>query len=131
MTPVIYGLPNNIIHKLNVPLRPIVYFYTCPTYNLSKHLARLLSPLVGNKPSEVNNSREFVDFVRSIRLDESELMVSFDVVSLFTDIPVKLAQQVAQERLESDDTLSDRTKLSVKEIMSLLSLCLHATYFSF
>ena len=46
------------------------------------------------------------------------------MVSLFTNIPVKLALQVAQERLESDDTLSDRKKLRVKEIMALLSLCL-------
>ena len=53
------------------------------------------------------------------------MMVLFDVVSLFTKIPVKLALQVAQERLNSDDTLSDLTKLSVKEIMSLLSLCLN------
>ena len=53
------------------------------------------------------------------------MMVLFDVVSLFTKIPVKLALQVAQERLDSDDTLSDPTKLSVKEIMSLLSLCLN------
>ena len=57
------------------------------------------------------------------------MMVSFDVVSLFTRIPVKLALHVAQEHLDSDDTLSDRTKLSVKEIMSL-SLCVNAAYFS-
>ena len=78
--------------------------------------------------SEVKNSREFADFVRSIH--EGEMMVSFDVVSLFTKIPMKLALQIAQERLGSDDTLSDRTKLSVKEIMLLLSLCLNAIYFS-
>ena len=126
-TPSIYGLPK--IHKPDVPLRPIVSFCTSPTYNLSKYLVRLLSPLVGSHG--VRNSKDFVDFVRSIHLESNEVMVSFDVISLFTRIPVSLALQVARERLESDETLSDRTKLNVDEIMSMLSLCLNATYFSF
>ena len=36
--PSIYGLPK--IHKSGVPLKPIVSFYTSPTYHLSKHLLR-------------------------------------------------------------------------------------------
>ncbi len=32
----LYGLPN--IHKREVPLRPIISFVHCPTYQLSKHL---------------------------------------------------------------------------------------------
>ena len=57
LTPYIYGLPK--IHKPDVPLRPIVSFCTSPTYQLSKFLARLLSPLVGNSTSYVTNSAEF------------------------------------------------------------------------
>ena len=34
-----YGLPK--IHKVSVPLRPIVSFINSPTYNLSKFLSRL------------------------------------------------------------------------------------------
>ena len=70
-------------------------------------------------------------FVQSMCLDDGETMVSFDGVSLFTKIPVDLALRVAQHRLESDDTLPDCTGFGVEEIMSLLSLCLSATYFSF
>ena len=57
--------------------------------------------------------------------------MSFDIVSLFTKVPVDLALQIARVRLENDDTLDTRTGLSVASIMSLLSLCLNATYFSF
>ena len=59
------------------------------------------------------------------------MMLSFVVISLFTRIPVDLALRVARQRLESDNTLSDQTHLDIDEIMSLLSLCLNATYFSF
>ena len=45
VTPRIYGLPN--VHKPDVPLRPIVSFYTSPTYQLSRHLSPILTPLVG------------------------------------------------------------------------------------
>ena len=50
-TPQIYGLPK--IHKLDAPLRPIVSFYSSPTYHLSKHLSLILSPLVGNSISHI------------------------------------------------------------------------------
>ena len=63
-------------------------FCTSPTYNLSKFLATLLSPLVGESPSAVRNSRDFVSFVSSLRPDPDEVLVSFDVVSLFIKVPI-------------------------------------------
>ena len=62
---------------------------------------------------------------------ENELLVSFDVVSLFTRVPVNLAVEVAQRRMDNDETLSDRASLSVQEVVGLLSFCLNATYLSF
>ena len=118
-------------HKPGIPLHPVVSFYCSPTYNLLKYLVRLLSPLIGNTPSEVRNSKDFVTFVQSLCLDSNEVMLSFNVISLFTRIPVDLALRVACQCLESDNTLSDRTHLDIDEIMSLLSLCLIATYCSF
>ena len=43
ITSQLYGLPK--IHNPGVPLRPIVSFYSSPTYQLSKYLCHLLSPL--------------------------------------------------------------------------------------
>ena len=58
-------------------------------------------------------------------------MVSFDVVSLFTCVPVDLAVKVAQQRLSDDETLPVHTSLDVLEVVQLLKFCLCATYFSF
>ena len=122
--PSVYGLPK--VHKPGVPLRPFISFCTSPTYNLSKHLVLLLSPLLGNTSSNVRNSFEFVEFIQQETLGTNEVLVSFDVVSLFTKIPVLLALNVAHQCLES---LSECTALTVDDSISLLSLCLNATCF--
>ena len=56
-------------------------------------------------------------------------MVSFDVVSLLTSIPTTLAHQVTKSRLEVDLTISERTNMSVDNIMNLLEFVLGNNYF--
>ena len=60
-----------------------------PTYQLSKYLAKLLKYLRLNNDFVVNNSKEFGEFVKHQKLEANETIVSFDVVSLFTYIPVQ------------------------------------------
>ena len=127
--PLLYGLPE--VHKPDVPLRPIVSFVCSPTYELSKFLAGLLTPLVGLTSSHVRNSRAFVEFMRSQTVPKEDTLVSFDVVSLFTCVPTDLSIQVARRKLECDASLPERTSFSVNDITDLLSLCLDATFLSF
>ena len=101
-TSLLYGLPK--VHKPGTPLRPIVSFIQSPTYHLSQHLSHLLSPLVGTSSSAVRNSKDFADFIVTQEMGEGESLVSFDVVSLFTNIPTDLAVDAAFRRLSMDDT---------------------------
>ena len=64
-------------------------------------------------------------------MNDDETMVSFDVVSLFTAVPVDKACERIRTKLESDDTLHLRTKLTVDDILSLLHFTLSNSYFTY
>ena len=48
-------------------------------------------------------------------------MVSFNVESLFTNIPIDAAVQAALQKLENDPSLADRTMLTPAQITDLLT----------
>ena len=129
LPPRFYGLPK--IHKPGYPLRPIVSFIDSPTYMLSKHLAQILRPLMNNTDLTVKNSVEFCEQMKNVRPKEDDELLSFDVVSLFTFIPVDLAIQVATDVLSNDETLQDRSTIPVDDIVDLLDFCLSTTNFKY
>ena len=124
-----YGLPK--IHKKNNPPRPIVSHRGSVTYGVEKELARILKPLTGNTIHQVNNSREFADDIKKIKLEEGECIISYDVSALFTSIPVKSALEVTKKKLEQDTELHWTTPMSIQNILDLLEFCLCNTYFGF
>ena len=65
----------------------------------------------------------------STKIKDFESQVLFDVVSLFTSIPIDLARSVVLKRLSSDCTLVDRTDLCVDDIMKAFDICTEATFF--
>jgi hypothetical protein len=101
--PRLYGLPK--IHKEGVPLRPIVNCIASPTYSLAKYLTGLLNPLVGHSPSHIKNSDDFIHKLNTISIKESDLLVSFDMVSLFTRVPLEGTLLLLQQHFH-DQTIS-------------------------
>ncbi|CAF94542.1 unnamed protein product [Tetraodon nigroviridis] len=128
-TPCFYGLPK--IHKEGTPLRPIVSSINSVTYNISKFLASIMAPMVGNTPHHIKNSQDFAEKVSNLQLESGETMVSFDVTSLFTCIPTSEATEAIHKHLLLDKNLQDRTALSPAQICTMLDLCLNTTYFQF
>ena len=115
-SPRLYGLPK--IHKEGVPLRPIAINNGAPTYKLSQHLAGLLEQLTGTSTHHVKYSSQFVHTLNSIRIQPGDLMVSFDIVSLFTNVPIL-------------DSLKLLSRHFDKDILSLFKHTLTSTYFCF
>lgn len=81
---ILYGLPK--VHKIGNPLRPIFSAINTPSYNLCKFLVPILEPLTSN-PYTLRNSYEFADLIKEQNFSDCT-MASFDIESLFTNIPL-------------------------------------------
>ena len=79
------------MHKVGVALRPTVSYSGAPTYQPSKLLMGIISPLLGKKPFYVKDSHHFTEFAKAIHL---ELV---DFVSLFTKVPVEEAVEMTRK----------------------------------
>nr|VZI19092.1 unnamed protein product [Spirometra erinaceieuropaei] len=122
-----YGLPK--IHKPNVPLRPIVALKGSPTYNLAKWMSRKLNFLREGSVASVNSASQFLADIRGKTIQPDQIMVSFDVVSLFTSIPPDLARDVLRKRLE--EKYNETTgPLKIQHLMQLFAFC-QRTFFTF
>ena len=114
MPPRLYGLPK--IHKAGAPLRPIVSAIGSPAYYVAKHMSKLLSPHIGQTESYLKDSKHFVQKIKDLYLEPGDILVSFDVVSLFTRVPVE----------ESLDYISE---IFTKDLVDIFRVCLTTTYF--
>ena len=124
-----YGLPK--IHTTGTPLRPIVSSRGCVTNGMVKVIAKILKSLVGKLPHHIESTRDFVSKVGEVTLLPGECLSSYDVTALFTSVPIDPVLNIIKDLLEKDDTLSNKTVLSVQNIIELLGFCLHNTYFCF
>jgi hypothetical protein len=127
--PTFFGMPK--IHKEGVPLRPVVDYRKAPTYNLARFLKGVLQPVADKGPYTLKNSFDFVDKIRGVVVEEDEEMVSLDVVSLFTRVPVARTLSVINDRLIGDpDWRIGNHSLTRTDVMKLLTVCLSSTYFT-
>ena len=82
---VLYGLPK--IHKEGVPMRPILSSIGTCGYNIAKFLVPFLQSLTINEYT-VKDSFSFVDEITSLTTNSHITMASFDIKSLFTNVPL-------------------------------------------
>ena len=127
--PHMYGKPK--IHKPDMPMRPIISNIGSPCHQLARFLNNIISPLVGKTDSYVKDSKHFVTMLTTVNIAPNDIMVSFDVESLFTSVPTSEVLPLLRSRLESDQTPSEESGLSVDSILELVSFCVNTSYFQF
>ena len=82
---ILYGLPK--VHKPNHPVRPILSACNTPQYGIAKYLVPIISPITTNSYT-VKDSFSFAKEISNFN-STGLCMASFDVKSLFTNIPLK------------------------------------------
>ena len=82
----------------------------------------ILNPLVKTSPHTINNANDFLTNIKNkdLKLEPDEIMISFDVVSLFTSIPLDTTKRITNELLTNNDSWHSRTNLDKNGILELL-----------
>ena len=101
------------------------------TYGVAKELASIISPLVGQSQHHLKNTLHFIQKIQQVKLEQGEVISSYDVKALFTSVPGDPSINIVKQRLTQDPTLPQRTQMSIPQIVTLLELCLKNTYFLF
>ena len=84
-----YGITK--VHKVNVPLRPVASILGMPEYKLAKYLDNLIKPHIPDTYS-LRSTENFIKRLKECPCNNKNTVVSFDVVSLFTN--VRLAETI-------------------------------------
>jgi hypothetical protein len=83
-----------------------------------QHLAGSVGPLLGLMEHHIKNSVSFVQKLRMIHLQKTDTLVSFDVVPLFTKVPLNDTLQLLEQHFE-------------RRMIDLFRQVLTSTYFLF
>lgn len=106
------------IHKVNTPLRPICLSICSYNYKLASELSKLLSPFTRNTYS-IRNTFEFIKEIHDLPTDWTYL-ASFDVSSLFTNIPLKETIDIATRfAFEKKNTFNGLSKTQFKKLLTI------------
>ena len=121
-----YGLPK--IHKPGpLKMRPIVSNVGAVTSLLSKWLVSTFKEFGSLEGRNVTNSQEFIERIQGLNLRRSEALVSFDIVSLFPNVPVDRAIGFLEEWLLDKGVGVERTT----DLINLTRLCMDHNDFQF
>ena len=78
-----------------------------------------MKPLASNIFSYVKDSTHLVKMMEHWKIKEGDILTSFDVIYLYTNIPIDEAIKVIRDIVNND------------EIMKLVEICLNSTFFIF
>ena len=108
--PRFYGQPK--IHKPGVPIRHIASYSGSPWYNLDKYIASILKAYVQDENNNAKNSTTFSNYMRNVPIEDDEIMVSFDVTSLYTNIPIIDMLNIFKDYVNNDNQFTRKAAIS-------------------
>ena len=107
------------IHKADHPIRPIVSMVNTPEYMLAKYLDHIIKPYMPNVYS-VTSNKEFLNRLNTFDHQDEDYCVSFDVVSLFTNVPLEETISLVANQLFEQNTTGKTPPMDKPGLISLL-----------
>ena len=67
---------------------------------MSKYSTNVLKPLTDESRQKLQSTENFIDAIKKIQIPDDQKLVSFDVKSLFTSIPLQLALDCTENAIK-------------------------------
>ena len=125
--PRFYGQPK--IHKSGVSICPIVS--NSLLYNLNKYIAKILKAYVKDENNNIKNSTMFSNYIRNVPIEDDETMVSFEITSLYKNIPIIDTLNIIKDYFNNDDQFTRKTSMPQEEFLDLVNLVLTTICYTF
>lgn len=91
-----YGLPK--VHKDNYCLRPITSMHSSPGHASGQIFDEILKDIFPRSHFHIKDSYEMKRFLDTTTISEQDVLVSFDVVSMYTNIPRNLVKTLIMRK---------------------------------
>lgn len=111
----LYGLIK--VHKKDSPMRPIVAACSAPGFKLAKLITSMLSSIFHEKGYHARDSTDFVQQVNGQHIEQNECMISFDVISMFTNLPIDHLISIIETR---KDLILKRFNINFSTLRTIL-----------
>ena len=103
------------VHKPDTPLRPVLSLPGSSYDNLNKALAKYFDEIEGaNIETNTQMAREILE---KTDLNSDESIISLDVKSLYTNVPLKEAVEIAQRRLFEQVNPPETSRNTMKKLL--------------
>ena len=87
----------------------------------------LLKPFVWKFNRHIQNSKDLVEKLVEIEIEEGEVITSLSVTALFTSVPGKEVVEMAIQSAKEDPTWNERKLMTPEEFGDLLKIVVETT----
>ena len=108
----LYGLPKT--HKERLCMRPILSASGTYNFPLAKWLEEKLKPLSTNK-YRINDIFSFTDEIKNTRIKSDHILVSYDVSTLFTNVPLKETIDILVDKAFENEWFNKTHSMQLKK----------------
>lgn len=126
--PVIYQLPKTHKNSETPPGRPIISGINSLTSRLGAYIDCFLQPIVITLPSHLKDTGDFLRVVQELQYSPDLWVVTADVCSLYTVIPLQEGLKACQYFLREQGKLPEQQQ---KFLLDCLELCVFLACWQF
>ena len=115
------------LHKIDIPIQPVINNRTAPAYKVAKYLTKILSQHI-TLPNQyvLTNSTNLANDLTKLEIHENHCLITFDIKDLYVNIPVSETLNIVKTKL-----LQNNDTHIAQQIFTVLKEVLSQNYFTF